>query len=255
MGYQVKLPIFEGPLDLLLHLIRENEIDIYNIPIALITQQYLDYLDCAQKIDLDLTSDFIVMACTLLAIKAKMLLPQSVVEIAEEEMAVDPREELVQRLLAYREYQEKAKIFQQLGEKQAQHFAREIDEKKLLQEFPPLNPLGNITWEDLQNAFSRVLCDNEKNMEIVSLAREEITVQKKTAHILDLLQKKPQGISFNRLIARTQTKEEVIVTFLALLELVRLERVSLRQKSLFTDIYVFLTMSGKGGNTDVYSFS
>jgi segregation and condensation protein A len=246
MVYQVKLPIFEGPLDLLLHLIEENEIDIYNIPIALITQQYLDYLDRAEKIDLELTSDFIVMACTLLSIKARMLLPKPIVEITDEEQELDPREELVQRLLKYKEYKEMAETFRELEAQQAKCFWREIDDTQLLKKFPPPNPIGDATWEDLATVFSKVLKRLEKREQTVSLSREAITVQDKIDYILAILQKKPQGLSFYQLISSAVTKEEIIVTFLALLELVKLSKVFLRQKSLFTDIYIFMMPAEEG---------
>ena len=142
MAYQVKLPVYEGPMDLLLDLIEENEIDIYNIPIAQITQQYLDYINLAGKLDLELTSEFLIMACTLLSIKAKMLLPKPVVETVNEEQEIDPREELVQKLLEYKEYKEKAKLFEELEERQAQYYWREIDDVELLKNSHLLILLG-----------------------------------------------------------------------------------------------------------------
>ena len=254
MTYQVRLPIFEGPMDLLLHLIEENEIDIYNIPIALITQQYLDYLDRAGQMDLELTSEFIVMACTLLSIKARMLLPTPIVETADDEQELDPREELVQRLLEYKEYKEKAKVFQELEERQSRCFWREIDDAQLLKKFPPPNPIGTVTWEDLAHVFSNILEKVEKREQIISLSREEITVRDKTEYIMAMLQEKPQGLSFYQLIATAVSKEEVIVTFLALLELVKLGKVFVRQKNLFKDIYIFM-MPLEEGQSNAYSFS
>lgn len=254
MTYQVRLPIFEGPMDLLLHLIEENEIDIYNIPIALITQQYLDYLDRAGQMDLELTSEFIVMACTLLSIKARMLLPTPIIETADDEQELDPREELVQRLLEYKEYKEKAKVFQELEERQSRCFWREIDDAQLLKKFPPPNPIGTVTWEDLTLVFSNILEKVEKREQIISLSREEITVRDKTEYIMAMLQEKPQGLSFYQLIATAVSKEEVIVTFLALLELVKLGKVFVRQKNLFKDIYIFM-MPLEEGQGNAYSFS
>jgi segregation and condensation protein A len=254
MTYQVRLPIFEGPMDLLLHLIEENEIDIYNIPIALITQQYLDYLDRAGQMDLELTSEFIVMACTLLSIKARMLLPTPIIETADDEQELDPREELVQRLLEYKEYKEKAKVFQELEERQSRCFWREIDDAQLLKKFPPPNPIGTVTWEDLAHVFSNILEKVEKREQIISLSREEITVRDKTEYIMAMLQEKPQGLSFYQLIATAVSKEEVIVTFLALLELVKLGKVFVRQKNLFKDIYIFM-MPLEEGQGNAYSFS
>lgn len=243
MNYRVKLPIFEGPLDLLLHLIEENKIDIYNIPIAIITQQYLDYLDKAREIDLDLTSEFIVMACTLLAIKAQMLLPQPVVEPETEEEGPDPREELVKRLLEYKKYQEKVKTFEQLAAEQAKCFPRQINEKALLEKFPPPNPIGSITWQDLVAVFEKVLIQKKGHTKPISLPKEEITIQKQLNYILTQLSQNPQGLSFYQLINQAVSKEEVIVTFLALLELVRLKQILLKQKKLFDDLYLYLLHS------------
>ena len=166
MAYQVKLPVYEGPMDLLLDLIEENEIDIYNIPIAQITQQYLDYINLAGKLDLELTSEFLIMACTLLSIKAKMLLPKPVVETVNEEQEIDPREELVQKLLEYKEYKEKAKLFEELEERQAQYYWREIDDVELLKKFPPSNPIGDVKWEDLVSVFNKVLERAEKELNL-----------------------------------------------------------------------------------------
>lgn len=143
MPYEVKIPVYEGPMDLLLQLIDDNEVDIYDIPIALITQQYLDYLNLAEEMDLELTSEFVLMACTLLSIKAKMLLPKPP-KIEEEEDEIDPRQELVDKLLEYKLFKEKAEVFKSMETKQAMVFTREVDEVKLLQEFPPDNPLGTI---------------------------------------------------------------------------------------------------------------
>lgn len=254
MAYQVRLPAFEGPLDLLLHLIEENEIDIYNIPIALITQQYLDYLNMAGKMDLELTSEFLVMACTLLSIKAKMLLPKPVPEAPNDEQELDPREELVQRLLEYKEYKERAKTFQELEERQSRCFWREIDDAQLLKKFPPANPIGTATREDLVAVFSKILEKVKKREQTVSLSREEITVQDKIEYIISTLQQKPRGLSFYQLISTTESKEEIIVTFLALLELIKLGKIFVRQKSLFEDIYIFMTQIERGLD-DAYSFS
>lgn len=246
MVYQVKLPVFEGPLDLLLSLIEDNEIDIYNIPIAQITQQYLDYLELAGKIDLELTSEFLVMACTLLSIKAQMLLPKPVVEATEEMQEPDPREELVQKLLEYKEYKEKARCFHELEERQSKYFWREIDDAQLLKEFPPPNPIGNVSWEDLVAVFTKVLERAEKREQTLSLNRDRITVKEKIDYIIAMLNDKSRGLSFYQLIADTVSKEEIIVTFLALLELIKLGKIFVRQKGLFKDIYLFLHKTEEG---------
>jgi len=247
MAYQVKVPVFEGPLDLLLHLIEKNEVDIYDIPIALITQQYLDYLQLAGEIDLELTSEFLLMACTLLAIKARMLLPKHISSKDEEDEG-DPRQELVEKILEYKLYKEKAGEFRRMENEQSRVFWREIDEDRLLKEFPPSNPLGAVSLEDLLMAYNQILRKIEKKREVISITREEITVQEKIAEILERLRKKPSGLSFNRLFGSAANREEVIVTFLALLELARRKHIILRQNRLFSDIRIYLKDTEGGLN-------
>ena len=246
MSYQVKIPVFEGPLDLLLHLIEKNEVDIYDIPIAVITEQYLQYIYLADEIDLDLTSEFLLMACTLLSIKAKMLLPQKPAVFEEDEAGIDPRQELVEKLLEYKLYKEKAGELRRIESEQARVFWREIDEVKLLKEFPPANPLGAVSLEDLLVAYNQVLRKMEKKREVVSIMREAITVQEKMEKIMRRLGKAPNGLSFSQLFVQPQNREEVIITFLALLETMRRGLVIVRQADLFAEIMIF-AKDQKGG--------
>jgi len=247
MAYQVNLPVFEGPMDLLLHLIEENEIDIYNIPIAQITQQYLDYIDLAGVLDLELTSEFLLMACTLLSIKAKMLLPKPAVQIADEDrLETDPREELVQRLLEYKEYKEKAKRFEKLEEHQSKYYWRQIDDAELLKKFPPSNPIGDVKWEDLVSVFNKVFERAEKRGKFLSLNRETVSIKDKIKYIMLKLKEKQRGLSFYQLISDVVSKEEFIVTFLALLELIKRGKIFVRQKGLFKDIYLYMNEIEEG---------
>lgn len=253
MPYQVKLPVFEGPMDLLLHLIEENEVEISDIPIALITQQYLDYLALAEELDLELTSEFLLMACTLLSIKAKLLLPKPPKISAEEEDEIDPRQELVDKLLEYKLYKEKAQVFKSMETKQARVFTREVDEVKLLKEFPPTNPLGTVTLQDLITVYNQVLVRWDKRMEVISIPRTEVTVKDRIAQIYAQLEKKPEGLSFYGLLSESVNKVEIIINFLALLEMCRMSLVILRQAKLFADIEIFLKQ--EGGQTNVHSIS
>lgn len=239
MSYQVRLPVFEGPLDLLLHLIEKNEVDIYDIPIALITEQYLEYLALSEKIDLELTSEFLLMACTLLSIKARMLLPASVCT-DDEDMVDDPRSELVQKILEYKLYKEMAEEFKERETAQNKVFWRQVDEAALLKQFPPANPLGTVSTQDLIKVYSHILRKIEKKKEVYSITREEITIQEKIEYILAVLTEKSAGMSFYRLFSGLTTRGEVIVTFLALLELSRRGILLLRQSHLFGDILIFL---------------
>lgn len=241
-------------MDLLLHLIEKNEVDIKNIPIAKITEQYLEYLHLAEELDLDLTSEFILLACTLLSIKARMLLPRPP-RISQEEEELDPRQELVDKLLDYKRFKEKAEEFREMESKQTKVFWREVDEVKLLREFPPSNPLGQLSMSDLFAAYSQVLKRFEKRRQVVSIIREEITIQEKIDYILYKISKKPYGLTLLQLLpADAATREEIIVTFLALLELSRRGLVSLRQNELFSDIYIYLR-ANEGGQINVDSVS
>ncbi len=239
MNYEVRIPDFEGPLDVLLHLIEKNEIDIYDIPIALITEQYLEYLAGAGELDLELTSEFLLMACTLLSIKVKMLLPKHQ-KAEEEEIEEDPRQALVEKLLEYKQYKEKAAEFKNMETAQAVAFWREVDEVKLLSEFPSANPLGSVSLQDMLEAYYHVLRKAERKKEVISIDREEITIQEKIREIVTVLEERPGGVVFYELFSSAGRPDEVVVTFLALLELARRGVVMLRQSGLFADIIVFL---------------
>lgn len=240
MTYQVKLSVFEGPMDLLLHLIEKNEVDIYNIPVALITQQYLDYLAAAQEVDLEVTSEFLLMACTLLALKARMLLPRPVVLPAGEEEE-DPRQELVEKLLEYKTFKEKAHLLKELEMEQSRIYWRKVDEVVLLKQFPPRNPLGTVTMEDLWKTYVKVLKRVEKKREVLSITREGITIQERMVQVLEQLAQKPYGLSFLQLLEESVlSRERIIVTFLAILELTRQGLIRLRQSQPFSEITIFL---------------
>lgn len=252
MTYQVKLPVFEGPMDLLLHLIEKNEVEISNIPIAIITQQYLDYLGLAEELDLELTSEFLLMACTLLSIKARMLLPKPA-RVLEEGEELDPRQELVDKLLEYKHYKEKAEVFKEMESRQSRVFTRDIDEVKLLKEFPPANPLGAVSLSDLFTAYNQVILRWEKKQEVVSITRVQVTIQDKIEQIHERLKNQPAGLSFLGILTEAASKEEVITTFLALLEMCRMGTVTVVQNNLFADIKIYLKQ--EGGQTDVHSIS
>ncbi|MDX9872606.1 MAG: segregation/condensation protein A [Clostridia bacterium] len=253
MVYQVRIPVFEGPMDLLLHLLDKNEVDIYDIPIALISSQYIEYLSMAEEIDLELTSEFLLMACTLLSIKARMLLPKRRPE-GEEILEDDPRMELVQKIIEYKLYKDIAGDFRERELNQSKLFCREIDEAGLLKQFPPANPLGNVAIADLLAAYGKVLRKIERRREVMSIAREEITLQDKIDEIIYALAQNPGGLSFHKLFTGLTQRSEVIVTFLALLELSRRGLILLRQNKLFGDILIYFK-DFKGGLESAHTVS
>jgi segregation and condensation protein A len=224
----VKLERFEGPLDLLLHLIKRDEVDIYDIPIAHITQQYLAYLDLIRSLDLEVAGEFLVMAATLMRIKARMLLP---VVRPEEEEPEDPREELVQRLLEYRQFKEAAGTLQaREAERRLLHERGMVPDED---EAGPL-PLAPATLFDLLDALNRVLARLPERA-IYEVQGEIFTIEEKMALIQRRLAE-DRTLSFGRLLESCRLRMEAIVTFMALLELMRLGEVRIVQSELFGDI-------------------
>ena len=230
MSYKVKLDVFEGPLDLLLYLIKKNEIDIYDIPIASITEQYLEYLELMRMLDLNIAGEFLVMAATLIHIKSKMLLPPEEKEILPEEEE-DPREELVRRLLEYKKFKEVAGVLQDLEGQRKRMFTRST----------VLEPDHNekffeASLFDLITAFTRVLKDVPREI-FQEIIKDEFTVEQKVHDLLHMLVKTPV-MYLSEFFKNAKNKLEIITTFLAILELIRLKEIIVVQKQSFGEIEV-----------------
>ncbi len=240
MKYQIKLEVFQGPFDLLFHLIDKNEIDIYNIPIAEITRQYLEYLEEMKNLDLEIASEFLVMAATLLSIKAKMLLPKpSKAGEKINEMEEDPRNELVEKLLEYKEFKILADLLHEQAEKQGKVFFRPNEEESFIALFTDINPLDGVTLEDLTIALKAVLAKTAKQDFIKEIPREEITIKKKMEEITRLLESSRQGISFFEIFSHHVARVEIVVLFLALLELIRIQSIRVSQPVSCGDIIIY----------------
>ncbi|MDO5715048.1 MAG: segregation/condensation protein A [Tissierellia bacterium] len=243
MEYNIIIPIYEGPMDLLLDLIKDNEIDIYDIPISLITEQFLNYLDQAAQINLELTSEFILMASTLVEIKSKMLIPKTSFtkeEMVEEEEK-DPREELVRKLLEYEKYKEASELLRksQEYEKKALYKVRE--------EIHSLEDLDLIKEGDIQKlskAFLAILQRN-KSRNITSIYRDKFTVEEGISNILSRLLGH-RTLSFEGLLEEDSTKIEIITYFLSLLELIKMGTVIAKQHLNNQDIIIFLRKDPHG---------
>jgi len=227
----VKLVRFEGPLDLLLHLIKRDEIDIYDIPIAHITQQYLTYIELMRSLDLEVAGEFLVMAATLMRIKAKMLLPLPAV--GEEEEEGDPREELVQRLVEYRQFKEAAGTLKSREEERRQLFERGM--LPGADEAGPL-PLAPATLFDLLDALNRVMLRIPEHT-AYDVRAEAYDVEEKMSLIARTVAERG-SVSFIALMQECRARAEVIVTFIALLELVKLGQVMVTQAEPFGDIEI-----------------
>jgi segregation and condensation protein A len=227
----IKLERFEGPLDLLLHLIKRDEVDIYDIPIAHITQQYLAYLELMRSFDLEVAGDFLVMAATLMRIKAKMLLPLP--GPGEEEDEGDPREELVQRLVEYRQFKEAAGTLKVREEARRRMFERGMVPGE--DEAGPL-PLAPATLFDLLDALDRVM-RRLPETQVYEVQGDPYDVEDKIA-LINRIVAEEGSVLFTTLMLRCRARAEMIVTFIALLELVKLGQVVIVQAETFGDISI-----------------
>jgi segregation and condensation protein A len=233
MTYKVKLELFEGPLDLLLYLIKKNELDIHNIPISQISQQYLEYIELMRYLDLNIAGEYLVMAATLMHIKSKMLLPPE--EVEEEEEEEDPREDLVRRLLEYQKFKDIASYLEEKELRQKDQFSRSVQKIKRYQD-----KKGQVYFEasvfDLITAFSNVLekVPKEKFQEVI---KDEFTVSDKIHDLLHMLMEK-EIVYVNKLFERCKNKLEIIAYFLAILELIRLKEIVVVQKKPFGKIQI-----------------
>jgi segregation and condensation protein A len=234
-SYSVKLPAFEGPLDLLLHLIRKSEINIYDIPISLITGQYLEYLNLMKSLNLAIAGEFLVMAATLIHIKSKMLLPLSETDDLEEE--TDPRADLVMRLLEYQRFKDAANGLESREQEWREVFYRPPAVGS--GEPPDEINLVDLSLFDLLEALRGVMqrAPEKRGLEIVV---DELSVQDRMGLILDRLEGE-ENLTFNSLFDRDTARLAMVVTFLALLELIRLKRVHIIQTELFGVIRVWKT--------------
>jgi segregation and condensation protein A len=232
----VKIAVYDGPLDLLLDLIRKNEMNVYDIPVAEITQQYLDYLKVMKQLDLEVAGEFIVMAATLIYIKSKMLLPTDKDE--EEGDGEDPRAELVRKLLEYQAFKEAAKELGLLQTERGKVFTRQITDY-YLGELDPAD-VGVDTFSanffDLIVAFQNVLAKKEPKGEH-EVFEEVISIEEKMIQIQSYLAEKKK-VSFNDLFSERWTRNELIATFLAILELVRTRFAWVRQDKQFGEIVI-----------------
>jgi segregation and condensation protein A len=232
--YRIKLQAFEGPLDLLLFLIRKNEIDIYDIPIESVTRQYLDALRSMQELDLDLAGEFFVMAATLMEIKSRLLLPRGQAAIdpdaAEDEM--DPRWELVHQLLEYKKFKEAAARLGEIALEKQNLLARYVSALSGDSLDRPLKPADRI---ELWNVFNIVLRRLAEKLVVGEIHDEQVTVADQMEMLLARLQTQRTFV-FSKLFEKKVALRTLIATFLAVLELTRLRKLRLRQDETFSDI-------------------
>jgi segregation and condensation protein A len=233
---QVNLPAFDGPLDLLLHLIKRDEVNIYDIPIAHITEQYLSYIGMMSLLDLEVAGDFLVMAATLMRIKARMLLPPKPGQTDDDDEFIDPRDELVRQLLEYRRFKEAAGQLQSAEESRRHVFERGFIPPIGSDELPELAPVSLFTLLDvLKDVVARV---GEEFFHEVVL--EEVGLEEKIALVESELAATGR-VLFRDLLLRFPRRMHAVVTLMAILELSRLGRIAVRQEGLFGEIWIYHT--------------
>ncbi|WP_257347790.1 segregation/condensation protein A [Pseudalkalibacillus decolorationis] len=249
--YNVRLDAFEGPLDLLLHLINRYEIDIYDIPVKAITEQYMDYIHTMQELQLDIASEYLVMAATLLVIKSKTLLPKREEEDYDQQLEMeveeDPRDELVRRLIEYRKFKEASTYLKEREIKRSLTLTKQpsnLDHIEKHQE--PVNPVSNITVYDLIDAFQRISTKKRKPKPTqTKIDRQEIPIETRMTEIVSELRFNKGYQTFQTLFPYPN-KEHLVVTFLAILELMKTKQISCVQTTNFNDITIQLTKEDAG---------
>lgn len=243
MALSVKLQVFEGPLDLLLHLIEKNKIDIYDIPIVEITDQYLEYIKQMETEDMNVMSEFLLMAATLLDIKCRMLLPRQVNEEGEEE---DPREELVQKLLEYKMFKY---MSYELKDRQMDAVKNYYKPPTIPAEVAAYQPpidydelLSGLNLGRLQEIFQATLKRQEDKIDPIRsqfgrIEKDEINMDEKLVYIQDYI-RSHRTFSFTGLLEKSHNKMEIVITFLTVLEMMKMGQITIRQDDLFEDIII-----------------
>ncbi|MDD3217946.1 MAG: segregation/condensation protein A [Lachnospiraceae bacterium] len=243
MAIPVKLQVFEGPLDLLLHLIDKNKIDIYDIPIVEITEQYLAYIQQMKQEDLNITSEFMVMAATLISIKCKMLLPKEIDEDGEE---LDPREELVQQLLEYKMYKYMSyELRERMREASQTFFKKPTIPKEVSAYKAPVDTSGlldDLTLQKLHAIFQDILKRQEDKLDPIrskfgQIEQEEVSLPEKLDYV-EQYALKHKKFTFRSLFHKKSSRTQLVVTFLAILELMKSGKILISQEHLFDDIQI-----------------
>ncbi|MCM3093095.1 MULTISPECIES: segregation/condensation protein A [unclassified Cytobacillus] len=248
--YNVKIDAFEGPLDLLLHLINRLEIDIYDIPVSEITEQYLIYIHTMKELQLDVASEYLVMAATLLAIKSKMLLPKHEEEELEVELGMemeeDPRDELVERLIEYRKYKEAAEELKEREQDRSLMYTKPpADLSEYVNESQQEKADLNVSLYDMLGALQKLLRRKKLQRPLsAKVARQEIPIEKRMSEIVEQLRDIKGRKRFTELFPIAD-REHIVVTFLAVLELIKRKEIQVEQDKNFSDIYVASMEGGK----------
>jgi len=232
-AYSIKIEVFEGPMALLMHLIEKDKLDINDIPIAKITEQYMAYLRAMEEFNIEVASEFLVMAATLLQIKSRLLLPKPPIIDAAAEDDYDPRQELVQRLVEYRKFKEMASHLEVMATTRQLYYNRapQVFNNQVIL-------TGNLSINDLVSAFASLL--QSKEVDYTLIKYDDFSVQDKLNDIINLLVKNGGRLEFEQTFIRSGSHSEMIASFLAVLELIKVQKIAILQKQSFGPIYLIL---------------
>lgn len=234
MNYQITIPEFEGPLDLLLHLIKESNISIFDISIDDITKQYLDYINKMEEMNLNIASEYLVMAAELIEMKSRILLPKN--NMDEDEYEEDPKEQLINRLLEYEKYKNITKTFKELEDFRKEVYTKDPDNLLEYQDDQENIDYG-VNLDDLLNAFSKFLSEKELDKPLnTKITNKEYSIGKRSVEIRDIIRKKKK-VEFKELFDN-YSKNYIVVTFLAILNLTRKQEIEIEQENNFKNIYI-----------------
>jgi segregation and condensation protein A len=234
--YKVKFEVFEGPLDLLLYLIKKDEVDIYEVNLTHLAVQFMEYIETMKLLDLEIAGEFLVMAATLMHIKSRELLPvDQQVEVEGEEEGVDPRWELIRQLVEYKKFKDAAAQLQVLEDRQENVFPRRPGKLELESDAPPPRP--EVSLFDLINAVNSVLNRFSQKEQSRDIFEDKWTVSEKIEQLVRMISDRPR-LKFSELFAGAETRPEVVCTFLALLELIRLKQLVCSQSEPFGEIEI-----------------
>lgn len=245
--YKVKFEVFEGPLDLLLYLIKKEEVDIYEVNLTRLATQFIEYIDTMRLMDLEIAGEFLVMASTLMYIKSRELLPvEQQVQTEDEEDGEDPRWELIRQLVEYKKFKDAASKLQVLEAQQEDIFPRVSG--KLTFDAEPLAARPDVSIFDLVNAVNSVLKRIVKREDQRDIFEDKWSVSEKIEHLMKRIQERPV-LKFSELFEGVTSRSEVVVTFLALLELIRLKQLAATQNSAFGEIEIVRSVAPAGAPT------
>lgn len=238
MEYKIKIEAFQGPMDLLLHLIDKAEIDIYDIPINIIAEQFIEYIRAMEELNLEIASEFLLMAATLLEIKSKMLLPQEADDSEEETEEEDPRAELIRRIVEYKKYKEAAEDFKELESIYSKMFFKPREESNDYVDDEVV--LTGLNIDKLLKSLNTIIINNKKKIDYLDInviQREEYTLEDCILDIKEKLERK-EKLKFTELLDDNSGKAEIVVYFITLLELVKMKYINLDQDDEFTDLLI-----------------